>query len=78
MKQALLILVASLSAVCVLIGQNTAPDSLKQYQLFPIRVVADLPEQTIGGVVVKPILRGETDSSMNLREVFENIPGISS
>lgn len=77
MKQSIWMIFTLLLAL-PLTAQTTNPDSLKQYYLHTVKVVADLPGQTIGNLTLKPVTVGETDAPLNLREVFESVPGISS
>lgn len=58
-------------------AEEAKADSIRQYTLRVIKVVAERPGQSIGSLTLKPLQKGIDDSPMNLREALEHVPGIS-
>lgn len=55
------------------------PDSLKlkRYTLETVRVIGELPSETIGAITVKQLDTAIEPSPMNIRESLQNISGVS-
>ena len=72
----------ALAFLCLLLlvnlqAEEAGADSIRQYTLRTIKVVAERPGQSIGTITIKPIEKGVDDSPLNLREALEHVPGIS-
>lgn len=68
--------------LCLLIlnglsAEEAKADSIRQYTLRTIKVVAYREGQSIGTVTIKPLESSAEASPLNLREALENVPGIS-